>query len=184
MSKGIMRAPSNYKRGKTHSKRYSGNGMQGTLTPHLPRQTGKTDVNGFSLTVLKEVGKAICPPAALTIELLYQVYKHQDAIKEASSAIIRGEYEEAVKVLVKEGIKEVRDAAIGIALEPCAKATESMAEVATSEIIKGEQEQVKKAAVGATKGVIEAVTDKITGQTDDIIDKIVDKAIEVIKKED
>jgi hypothetical protein len=134
----------------------------------------KSDVRDFLIPVVKEIGKCIYPPAAVPIEILYQMYKHADAIKEVGSAVMRGDYREAAKVVTKEIVKEVGGAAIGTAVEPAvAKASDSAAENVSSSLPMNTQgkEVGGKIAKGTVKGVVEATTDKV-------VDKVVDKVMD------
>jgi hypothetical protein len=58
------------------------------------------------LPILKEVGKVICPPAALGIEGLYQIYTHADMIKDVGSAIMRNDYGAAVEAIGTQFVKD------------------------------------------------------------------------------
>jgi hypothetical protein len=118
------------------------------------------------------VGKAVFPPAAIPIEILYQLYKHAGAIKDASSAVMKGDYEEAAKVIIKEGAKEVTGMGIGAVLEPGVTKTSDSLEDSVRRSLPADEQGKRVAgeiAKGTVKGLAEATADKIA-------DKIVDKA--------
>jgi hypothetical protein len=140
-------------------------------SPHVT----KSDINDFLIPVLKEVGKAVCPPAAIPIEVLYQLYKHAGVLYGASSAVLRGDYKEAAKVIIKEGMKEVTGVEIGVALTPeITKASDSLGDnilsrLPTDEHGKQVAEEISK---GTMKGLAEAFTDKMTNKVVDKVDKV------------
>jgi hypothetical protein len=146
---------------------FSGGGSQTKITSHV----SKSDISSFLIPVLKEVGKAIFPPAAIPIEILYQLYRHADAVKDASSAIMKGDYKEAAKVMATEGAKEVMGMGIGTVLEPeINKASDSLKDIVRSSLPADEQGKrvAGEIAKGTVKGLAEATADKIA-------DKIVGK---------
>ena len=172
-----------YRKKKHHGERSKGdpsndsssNGYsQKKLTPYTGVRISKSDANDFLLPVLKEVGKCIYPPAAIPIEVLYQIYKHVGTIKEVGSAIIEGDYEQAAKVIVKEGMKEVAGAALKSAVGPgVSKTSEVLKEGVKSHLPTNEQtkEVAGNMVKGATKGFAEAVCGKI-------VKKVVDEVLE------
>lgn len=145
----------------------------------LPSKSGfrhitRSDINDFLIPVIKEIGKCIYPPAAVPIEILYQIYKHADAVKEVSSAVMKGDYERAKKVIMKESVKEVGEAILGAAAEPAiAKTSESLAENVSSSLSTNEQgkEIAGKIVKGTVKGVAEAAEEKV-------VDRIIDEVSE------
>lgn len=159
-SKGIRRVPNNYKRGSRRTRfRVSGSYSQTKLSSH---RYNKADVK-ITLAVLKEVGKVICPPAALALDTLYFLYTHADAIKEAGAAIAKGDYKKAAKVVVKEGIKEV--------------AGKTLSDNATKGITDESKKNIKDRVIkGAIKGAVE-------GAVDQAVDVVVDKAAESVSNE-
>jgi hypothetical protein len=152
----------------------SGGGSQTKLSSHI----NKSDINDFLIPVLKEVGKVVFPPAAIPIEILFQVYKHAGAIRDASSAVMKGDYEEAAKVIIKEGAKELTGMGLGAVLKPEAtKASDSLKNNVGSNLPTDEQgKEVGEVTEGTVKGLAQAATDKVA-------DKIVDKASKVIDNE-
>jgi hypothetical protein len=142
----------------------------------------RSDVNDFLLPVLKEVGKAVCPPAAITIELLYQLYKHADAIKDVGLAVMKGDYEGAAKVMIREGVKEVGGAVVGAAIKPgVAKVSDSLEEAVSNSLPAEQQEKevAGKAVKGIVNGVAEASSDKIV---DTAVNKVVERVIDNERK--
>jgi hypothetical protein len=134
----------------------------------LPSKSGfrhitKSDINDFLIPVIKEVGKCIFPPAAVPIEIIYQIYKHADAIKKVSSAVMKGDYEQAAKVIVKESIKEGAGMALGAMMEPTVnQASEILSESAKNLTTNKQSKEIAGNVVkGATKGFAEAGRDKI-----------------------
>jgi hypothetical protein len=150
--------------------RDSGNSGQKKLTTYNDLNVDKSDINDILLPVLKEIGKCIYPPAAIPIELLYQMYKHAGAIREATSAVLKGDYDEAAKVMVKEGIKEVADMAIGAVIEPRINQASDELKESVKNNLPGD-EQTKDTAANVAKGAIK-------GATEAVRDKVVDKTIE------
>lgn len=153
----------------------TGSGSQTRLTSHI----SKSDINDFLIPVLKEVGKAVFPPAAIPIEILYQLYKHAGAIKDAGSVVMKGDYEEATKVIAKEGVKEVAGMGIGAVLQPAVtNASDSLENSVKSSLPADEKGKQVAGEItkGSLKGLAEATADKVA-------DKIVDKASKVVDNE-
>jgi hypothetical protein len=153
----------------------AGGGSQTTLTSHI----GKSDINDFLIPVLKEVGKAVFPPAAIPLEILYQLYKHAAAIKDVGSAVMKGDYQEAAKVIIKEGVKKATSMGIRAVVEPeVTKVSDSVEDNVRVNLSADEQGKrlAGEIAKGTVKGLAEATTDKVA-------DKIVDKANKVISNE-
>ncbi|HML03567.1 MAG TPA: hypothetical protein VK487_09385 [Candidatus Bathyarchaeia archaeon] len=146
-----------------------------TSVNDFPRVT-KSDIKDFLIPTLKEIGKAVCPPASIPIEVLYQLYKHAGAVKDAGSAVLRGDYKEAAKVIIREGVKEVAGAGIGGTLKPeVTKASDSLEDGIHSGLPIDEQgKQVAgEVSEGTVKGVVEAFTDKVIDKTVDKVDRVV-----------
>ena len=142
----------------------SNGGRQKKLTPYNRTGISKSDINDFLLPVLKEVGKCICPPAALPIEVLYQLYKHADSIKEVAVAVVSGDYKKAAKVVIKESMKEATGAVLKSAMAPGVDQTsEVLAEGAKSCLPTNDQnrEVAGKIVKGTTKGFAEGIRGKI-----------------------
>ncbi len=152
-------------------------GGQSTLPSHDEfRHLKKSDLKDFLIPVIKEIGKTIYPPVAVPIELLYQVYKHAGAIKEVSAAVMRGDYNQAIKVVAKEVVKEGADAMLGSAMSPqVTAASNQLADNVQKNLETDEKgkEIVGNVLKGTVKGVAEASRDKL-------VDKTVD---EVLKNE-
>jgi hypothetical protein len=134
----------------------------------------QSDVNTFLIPVLKEVGKAICPPAAIPIEILYQLYKHSDAMVDIGHAVAKGDYKEAAKLVVKEGVKELGGMVITSIIEPHVKEISACISKEASNSVKDEKEKqvVEKVVGGTVDGIAEGATDKVV---DTLVDKVADK---------
>jgi hypothetical protein len=163
-------------RGGGASEASSSDDSQRKLTSYGTLRINKSDVDDFLLPVLKEVGKCIYPPAAIPIELLYQVYKHANTIKQVGTAVMKGDYDQAAKVIVKESVKKGAGMALGSAMEPKINQTsETLAEGVKNNLPISEQSKdiAGKVAKGTAKGIVEAVRGKV-------VNKVVD---EVLKDE-
>jgi hypothetical protein len=138
--------------------------------PHI--QTA--DIQEYALPIIKEIGKALFPPAAIAIEVLYQLYTHADAIKGVASAVMEGDYQKAAAITTTEVAKEVAKTALGVAEEPIvAKASNSLA-VTAAENIEGNVQE-KEITGSVVKGTVRGVT-KIANK------EIVDKATNEVLK--
>lgn len=160
-------------RNKNSAESPSGQSQQ-KLNARSGARIKKSDFDDFLLPVLKEIGKCICPPAALPIEVLYQVYKHAGAVKAVTLAIIEGQYEKAAEIVVKEGAKEVAGAALESAMNPAVNQTsEAISERVKNCLPVNEQSKDVAGAIveGATKGSAEAARDKIVRNVFDEVAK-------------
>ena len=134
----------------------------------------KEDVRHFLIPVVKEIGKELFPPAAIPIEILYQIYDHADAIKEAGSAVMEGNYRQAAKIVIKEAAKEATEAGLEIVEQSVVEAlAESSSDRAADLIEKNlqQKEVVRKVVKGGVKGVAEAINEELA-------DKMVEQVIE------
>ncbi len=162
---------------KSRSKHYnhkSGYGAQGTFAqvqfPHMMPRLSRTDVD-LLLPVLKEVGKVICPPAAIPIEILYQLYTHSDVITEVGSAINRGDYKGAVIAAGYQIVKDVVGTTLSSSANQSVEKVASSAGEITGNAFKDEQskELAKKVTEASVKGGVEGIQDKIIDKTIDSI---------------
>jgi len=127
--------------------------------PHVT----KSDINDILIPVIKEIGKSVYPPAALPIEILYQVYKHADAVKEVGSAILKGDYEQAAQIAMEETGKEAGETILATAVKPLVDKTAAVAADVSNSLPSNQQgrELAGKIARGAVKGTSEAIEDKV-----------------------
>jgi len=126
------------------------------------------DLREYALPVIKEVGKALYPPAALPIEVLYELYSHVDSIREVSSAIKQGDYKRASTVLLKDAVKEAAVQALGGAESPLTNAASTAISSAATQVPQTESSQImQKVADGSVKGVVEATNEKIVKKVSD-----------------
>jgi hypothetical protein len=129
------------------------------------------------IPILKEIGKAVFPAAAPFIEAAYQAYEHYDAIKEASSARLKGDYKKAARIALEEFGGEVLDHTIpgAIIKTDVDKGAEMAGETASKALLSDEQEKdlAGKVVKGTLKGGAEVVEDKI-----------IDKAAEKVTKDE
>ena len=168
MSKGITRSPSNYRRIKSGGR----GGSYGGHTQSTLHSYRKADLD-YTLLVLKEVGKAVYPPAALAIEVLYQLYVHSDDIKNVGSAILDGNYEKAAVIVGTVVVKEVAKTAMGAAEGPIiTPASDSLAHTAAQNIEGSAEEKViaGNAVKGTVSGVVKAANKKVVDKaTDEVL---------------
>jgi hypothetical protein len=124
----------------------------------------------YLLPIIKEIGKALYPPAAIPIELLYQLYTHADTIKEVASAVMKDDYKKAAEVVGKEAAKDMAESTLGKIEAPAVdKASDLLAENTTKNIEgKLEKETTSRVVKGTTKGAVESankkIVDEITGE--------------------
>lgn len=153
---------------------YSGSSYDGTQTTHptYKKRQLKKDELEYVLPIVKEIGKALYPPAALPIEILYQLYTHADTIKEIASAVVEGNYEKAAKVLGKEATKEVAETTLKKIENPIVdKASDSLSETAAKNVEgKLEKETTSRVVKGITKGAVESANKKFVNDiTDEVL---------------
>jgi hypothetical protein len=167
----------NYGRRKHPSEKRNKSSLYGGSQSTLPYPTkpmiSRSDAKDYLIPVLKEVGKAVFPAAAPLIETAYQVYKHYDAIKEVTSAVSKGDYEQAAKIGVKEIAKEAVGAGVSEKLTPLVNTSAETAktEIANSLPIDNQAKDIAgKIIEGSIKGGCEAVEDKI-------VDKVIQKVV-------
>jgi hypothetical protein len=167
-----------YSKNKHYSERGRTGGEGSSSGDHQRKVTSysisKADVNSFLIPILKEIGKCIYPPAAPLIEAAYQVYKHIDTIKEASSAVVKGDYEKATKVVLKEAGKEAGGAIVGAMVNhEVDKGAELAGETVSNSLPTNEQgkDLAGKVVKGTGKGFAEAVGDKVVDKAEDEVSK-------------
>lgn len=126
----------------------------------------RSETEEYLIPILKEIGKAIFPAAAPIIEAAYQLYKHHEAIKEASSAALAGDYEKATEVIVKEGVKTSISNYIGEKMAPPINEGAELAETAAHNLPTSEQgkDLAGKVAKGTIKGTAEVIKGKIVNK--------------------
>jgi hypothetical protein len=169
MSGGILTGI--YRKRKHPSENGGGGGGTQTRLSNGVSYISRSDAKDYLIPVLKEIGKAVFPAAAPVIEAAYQAYKHYDAIREGGSAILKGDYETAAKVALKEVGKEAGGAILGAAAyQEVDRGTEIGAGTVSTDLPHNDQgkDLVENIVKGTIKGSAEAVEDKI-------IDKVADK---------
>ncbi len=141
---------------------YAGGANEGRQTT-IPTSRSQGSELEVLLPIIKEIGKALYPPAAIPIEILYQLYTHVEAIGEVASAVMEGDYERAAVVVVREATKELAQAALEKAESPVVEEAESIASAFAKNTVGDEQEKeiVGEVAKGTVKGVVKASNKKI-----------------------
>jgi len=148
----------------------SSEGSQRKLSPSMGySHISKSDIIEYALPIIKEIGKALYPPAAVPIEILYQLYTHADSIREASSAISKGDYVEASKIVMKEAVKEAAEKGLGIAETPVTdSASTALAKNIGEQAMQSQEKQIESRVVqGTVKGMADAVNKKIVDKATD-----------------